>query len=53
VHFSTTPRILGATSGFKYFSVSAGHTGSHQLKQRTIYGQAAMQYRQPMHRVFI
>ena len=32
LHFSTTPRMRGATSGFRVFSMPAGQAGSHQLK---------------------
>jgi hypothetical protein len=50
VHFSTTPRILVLTSGLNMASIGLGHVGSHQLKSRAWYGQATMQYLQPMQR---
>src|SRR5574340_1152357 len=53
-HFITTPFVVGHGSSGEYVWARAagGYEGVVQLKNRALYGQAAMQYRQPMHRVW-
>src|ERR1039457_2491532 len=45
LHFSTTPRMRGATSGLRVFSMPAGQAGSPQLEERGGEGQGGQQAR--------